>query len=107
MRLASLLNSLLALVRSPAVLIGYVVYPTQQLTSGVRSFNIMLQNLSNFTNSSCIKPLTSSAQNETEVLDGLVRLWHARGAILLLIDRLTPYRACRPASPATQSPTHR
>ncbi|GLC46184.1 hypothetical protein PLESTB_001198800 [Pleodorina starrii] len=48
------------------LLIGYVVYPTQQLTSGVRSLNLM-QELS-ATNSSCILPLTSNTTNTT-VLD--------------------------------------
>ncbi|GFR51273.1 hypothetical protein Agub_g13581 [Astrephomene gubernaculifera] len=49
------------------LLIGYVVYPTQQLTSGVRSMNI-LTNLTQV-NTTCIKPLTSSTNNATAVAD--------------------------------------
>ncbi len=50
-----------------AVLIGYVVYPTQQLTSGVRSMNVV-KNLASFNNSACIKPLRSN-QTEASVPD--------------------------------------
>ncbi|KAG2444566.1 hypothetical protein HXX76_001311 [Chlamydomonas incerta] len=49
------------------LLIGYVVYPTQQLTSGVRSMNV-LKNLASFNSSACIKPLKSN-QTEASVPD--------------------------------------
>lgn len=57
-----------------AVLIGYVEYPTQQLTSGVVDITI-LQNLGAL-NTSCILPLTSSSNLET-VKDMQVRLVQA------------------------------